>query len=370
MVCFCKQTMEQLQLALPRMDVAASATLSADAQMQAQVQMQALANWLGRFGLPAAPWEPDEAWLDLELPTISLSASAMATLSAFAQLRAGALALGIDLLVPGQANAFARLAATLDARLSAMLAVSASGTVSLLAGLNPSALAQLSATLTATAQVQAALDLGIFPTPPAGPPLSVWRPFLVRLRALLPMIAVAGQLGLSLSANLAVELGAMLRVMLRIPMPVMTASLSAMASLTAALAAVAQIKLSLGIDDPLALGLPKLQLMVAERVAVTASAVQQSLGLTLAELLALLPRVEYCPTLMAPPAVVQAAVALKLPPLTWQVPAVADLPVLSVGLPVVAFAAQLKAALGLSAALSPCGGGCDAAALLGAVARA
>src|ERR1700761_6743265 len=129
MVCFCKQTMEQLQLALPRLDVAASATLSADAQMQ--VQMQALANWLGRFGLPAAPWEPDETWLDLELPTLSLSGRAMATLSAFAQLRAGALALGIDLLVPGQANAFTRLAATLDARLSAMLAVSASGTVSL-----------------------------------------------------------------------------------------------------------------------------------------------------------------------------------------------------------------------------------------------
>ena len=363
MVCFCKQTMEGLQLTLPRLDVAASAALSADAQLQAE--MQALANWLGRFGLPAAPWEPDEAWLDLELPTISLSASAMATLSAFAQLRTGALALGIDLLVPGQANAFTRLAATLNARLSAMLAASASA--SLLAGLDPSGLAQLSATLTATAQVQAALDLGIFPTPPAGPPLSVWRPFLVRLRALLPMIAVSGQLGLSLSANLAVELGAMLRVMLRIPMPEMTASLSAMASLTSALAAVAQIRLSLGIDDPLALGLPKLRLMVAERVAVTANAVQQSLGLTLAELLALLPRVDYCPTLMAPPAVVQAAVALNLPPLSWQVPAVADLPVLSIGLPVVAFAAQLKAALGLSAALTPCGGTCDAAALLGGV---
>ena len=320
--------------------------------------MQLLANWLGQFGLPAAPWEPDEAWLDLELPTLSLSANAMATLSAFAQLRVGALGLGIDLLVPGQANAFARLAATLSARLSAMLSASLS--------LDAGAWTQLSATLTAVAQVQAALQLGIFPSPPAGPPLALWRPFLIRLRALLPMIAISGQLGLSMSANLAVELGAMLRLMLRVPMPTMPAlSLSLMASLTAALSAIAQLKLSLGID-PLLIGLPAVRLMVAERVAATANAIQQSFGLSLPNLLAMLPRIEYCPTLMAPPAVVNAAMALNLPPITWQVPAVADLPVLSLGLPVVAFTTQLSAALDISPSLSPCGATCDAASVLSA----
>ena len=349
MVCFCKDAMGRLQVALPALhaELDASVALAAD--------MQLLAGWLARFGLPAAPWAPDEAWLDLELPTLTLSASAMATLSAFAQLRAGALALGIDLLVPGQATAFARLAATLDARLSAMLSLSAS--------FDAGAWTQLSAVLTATAQVQAALALGIFPSPPPGPALGPWRPFLIRLRALLPAIAMSAQLGLSLSANLAVELGAMLRVMLRVPMPPLP-SLSMMCSLTGALAAVAQIRLALGVD-PLALGLPAVRLMVAERVALTAQAVQSALGLSLGDLLGRLPRLEYSATLMAPPAVVQAAMALNLPPISWAVPALADLPILRLGLPVVAFNAQLGAALNIAPARVPCAA-CDAGAVLSA----
>jgi hypothetical protein len=346
--------MGRLQVALPSLhaDLDVSVAMAAD--------MQLLANWLAQFGLPAAPWEPDEAWLDLQLPTLTLSASAMATLSAFAQLRAGALGLGIDLLVPGQATAFARLAATLNARLSAMMSLSAA------LSFNAGAWTQLSAVLTATAQVQAALALGIFPSPPPGPALGPWRPFLLKLRALLPAIAISTQLGLNLSANLAVELGAMLRVMLRVPMPALP-SLSLMCSLTGALSAVAQIRLALGID-PLAIGLPAVRLMVAERVAVTAQAVQSSLGLSLPNLLALLgrlPRLDYCATLMAPPAVVNAAMALNLPPINWAVPALVDLPILSLGLPVVAFNAQLSAALNIGPARVPCPV-CDAGAVLSA----
>jgi len=51
--------------------------------------------------------------------------------------------------------------------------------------------------------------------------------------------------------------------------------------------------------------------------------------------------------------------------LNWSVPAVSALSVLSVGLPAVAMTAQLKAALGLHAALSPCAAGCDMAKLMG-----
>src|ERR1700692_4126638 len=131
MVCFCKDAMSKLQLTLPKLDVAADASLALDMSASLAMDMQLLANWLGQFGLPAAPWEPDEAWLDLELPTLSLSASAMATLSAFAQLRVGALGLGIDLLVPGQANAFARLVATVSARLAAMLSATLFASLSL-----------------------------------------------------------------------------------------------------------------------------------------------------------------------------------------------------------------------------------------------
>ena len=375
MVCFCKQTAMQLQLALPRFN--ASANLSANAQASATLsaapmaELASLFAWLAKFGLPAAPWQPDPAWLQLPMPKLALTASAMATLSAFGQLQAMAQLMGLNLMVPAQATAFARLAATMTARLSAMLQASP-------VLLNPAPWSQMSASLTAAAQVEAALGLGLFPTPPVmGPPLSLWRAFLSQLRALLPMVAMTQQLGLtaqaSASANFSAELAATVRPMLAIPMPVLPpVVMSLMANLIAALAAVAHLKLTLGID-PLQAGLPAVQMMVAARLQATAALVEQTLGMSLATLLAdlqaLAPSMqpEYCPTMMAPAAAVNAAVNLKVSALTWQVPPIASLPILNIGLPVASLAAQMNAALGLQASLAPCAQGCDAAALLAAL---
>ena len=184
------------------------------------------------------------------------------------------------------------------------------------------------------------------------------------------MIAASAQLGLDLSADIAAQLSAALRAMLQIQLPGFPlASLQLMASLTAALSAVAQLRAGLGID-PLALGLPAVRLMVAERLDATAAAVQSGLGLSLSallDLLGLLPRLEFSAGLMAPPAVVSAAMSINasaLAAIDWEVPAAASLSVLAVGLPLAAFTAQLDAALGLSASASPCVV-CDAAALLG-----
>jgi hypothetical protein len=365
MVCFCHNTMARLQLALPQLSV--SADLDLDIAFAADLRL--IASWMASFGLPAAPWEPDEAWLDLQLPSLSLSASAMATISAFAQLRADVLAqFGIDLLIPGQAAGFIRLAATLNARLEAMLSADLSLGLSL--GVNANAWIQLSATLTAVAQVEAALSLGLFPAPPSGPPLALWRPFLIRLRVLLPLIAASIQLGLDLRADISLQLSAMLRVMLRIQLPSLSLpALQLSASLTAALSAVAQLRLALNID-PLTIGLPAVHAMVAARVGVTARLVQSSLGISLSALLALLlrlPRLEFSASLMATPATVNMAMSINaqaLAAIDWQVPLAASLPVLSIGLPTIALTAQLSAALDLSASLSPCGATCDAASLL------
>jgi hypothetical protein len=372
MVCFCKHTMTALHLALPKLGASASAAASLSASVSASASIHdtglaALTAWLAKHGLPAAPWQPDPAWLDVQLPKPTLNAGAIATLQAFAQLHTLALALGMDLTVAAEATAFARLAATLNARLAAMLP-QLSGPVS------PTAWLKLSAMLSASVQVTEAVRLGLFPVAPAltvpetGPQLSVWRAFLSALRALLPVIAIANQLHLTLTANLSDQLSPMIRAMLRIPMPVMTANLSLMASLTAVLSAIAQLRLGLGID-PLEAGLPAVQAMVSARVSAAAMLVEQTTHMSLRELLDVLPKmpVAYCPTLMAPQAVVSAAVSLNLPPLTWQVPPMASLPVLSTGLPVAAFCTQLNAAMNLQASTRPCASGCDAARLLGAL---
>ena len=82
MICFCHQSLQPLRLALPALNVSASIALP-----NANLAL-ALANWLGARALPAPAWMPDPAWLGLTLPRMSLSANAMATISALAQLRA------------------------------------------------------------------------------------------------------------------------------------------------------------------------------------------------------------------------------------------------------------------------------------------
>src|SRR5207302_1831223 len=80
-----------------------------------------LSAWLNERCLPALPWQPEPAWLGLQLPALQLSAQAVATISALAQLRAQVQAqFGLDLLLPAHATALARIVATMNARLALM----------------------------------------------------------------------------------------------------------------------------------------------------------------------------------------------------------------------------------------------------------
>jgi hypothetical protein len=374
MVCLCKDVVGALLALLPPTEVEApDAAVPQPPPPALATDMLALAQWLSRFGLPAPPWQPDPAWLRQPLPQPPFPAAAMGTLAGFAQLRDSALALGVDPLLPAQGMAFTRLAATVTARLTALLDEPAVDQ-----GLDTQAAAWSGAatTLAAVQQVQTALRLGAFPATPLGAiaapspalPLAPWRGFLRQLRPLLPLIALAGQLGLTLSASLPEQLAGGVRMMRAIPMPDLpVAAMGLMARLTGLLSAVAQLRRSLGVD-PLQLGLPAVTAMVAEQVARVAGTMRQELGCTPAQLLAGLPQqMEYCPTLMAPPAVVHAAYALEMPAVTWQVPPPAELPVLRDGLPLAGLCVQLQAALGTPMAARPCGARCDAAALATAV---
>lgn len=360
MGCFCKSAMGPLQLALPSLNVAMSV-----APPGAQAVL-ALSAWLGARGLPASPWVPDPAWLQITPPSLLLRAETLATLSAMATLRAQVLAqFGLDLLVPAQANMFARLAATLNARLSAMAAAGLSiGT--------GQAWLQLGALNFAIDQITLALQAGLF-TANAGAYViaPAWQSFLAALLALLPLIALSVQLGLDLRGNFAADLAVAVRAMLAVRLPALpAANLAMMASLSAQLTAVASLAASLGIA-PLQIGLPGVQAMISARLSALLAALSASLGINLTasleipNLLGLLPALPACPTLAITPAVVQAALTMNasaLAALTWQAPA--GLPLLQVGLPVATLSAQLSAALGISAALAPCPAGCDANAVL------
>src|SRR5208283_4771592 len=142
MGCICHKSLGSLSL--PSLDISASLALPG-----ANVAL-GLSAYLNAAGLPAAPWQPDPAWLSLPLPQLQLSMQAVATISAMASLRAQVLAqFGIDLLIPGQAMAMARIVATMNARLS------------LMANINPLAWLELARLNAAIDQVTLALSAGL-----------------------------------------------------------------------------------------------------------------------------------------------------------------------------------------------------------------
>jgi hypothetical protein len=377
MGCFCHHNVAPLSLQLSLLaDASLSATLSASPKQQlAEALAALLAQFLAAHGLPAQPWAPDPAWLSQPLPQVRLSAQAMATISAFAQLRAQALAqFGIDLLVPQQATALARIVATMSARLQVLPPAPI-----------PTELLRLAALLDAIEQVTVALKLGLLlpvPAPallaPAGIPINEWAALLNAIKALAPLIATSIQMKLSLNASFNVQLAAALRVLRGISLPALPqAQLTAMASLTASLSAVAQLRARLGID-PLKDGIAPIRAAVSAQLVAMLQLLPPAMRSQLQApnaleiLKSMLPRLPYCPTNLAPPAVVQAALSANaeaIAAMDWQVPSLSAVPLLAVGLPTVALVAQIDASLGLSAVLAgPCGSGCDAARLMKAIA--
>ena len=375
MGCFCHVSAASLALQLPGLDVSASLDLPG-----AEIAM-ALSAWLSARGLPAAPWQPDPAWLALQLPMPRLSVSAIATISALVQLRAQVLAqFGLDLLIPAQVNGFARIIATMNARLSLQLGASAM--------IDPLGWIKLATLNAAIDQVQVALKAGLLApsaslmlalTMPGGIAIGQWGPLLRPLRLLAPLIAASLQLDASISET--AQLAAALKVLARVTLPEL-AMPGLMANLSAALSATASLQASLGIA-PLQLGLPAVRLQIQGKLSVLLATLSARFGLNLtapgagsllaallAELLALLPKLPVVPSSLATAEVVQMAIqAQALALVNWQVPM--SLPAIQIGLSTCTLTAQMQAALGIQAVLpSPCGSGCDAAALLRAVGAA
>jgi hypothetical protein len=378
MGCFCHASLTALEaqmprLALPSLDVALSATVSLDLAPPGASLIAALAGWLAARGQPAAPWQPDPAWMTLNLPMPQMSASAVATISALVQLRAQVLAqFNIDLLIPAQVPALARIVATMNARLTASVS---------LASLDLSPWIALAALNDSLDQVQAALRAGMLAPPlplmtalqmPGGIPIGQWSALLAPLRRLAPLIAAAMQLNVSVVET--APLAAALRLLAQIRLPALAAP-ELMASLTVGLSAVARLQASLRLD-PLQQGPQAVAARIQAKLSIVLAALAAMFGaeLTLDAaiplLLAKLPALPVAPGSLATPDVIRLAIqARALALATWQVPALPSLPSVSIGLSTCALVAQLQAALRIQAVLpAPCASGCDAASLLRAVA--
>ncbi len=363
MACFCLQTMSTL---LPALQQAAQTVpppplpeaATRPEQAPAPAVVHGVANWLTARGLPAPPWTPDPDWLQAAPPVPVLEMPAMATLLGLAQIGQMLTASGIDPVA--QPVALTRLVATLNARLPAIDPP------------DPAPWQELAALNHAADQVREALEQGLLDPPPdlvqayaepAGQPMRRWLPFLRRIRALTPLIAVPLQFGLDPEQpDLPVQLAQQVKKLRSLTLPPV-ADLSKILNLTSLFSAVAQLRDSLGVD-PLQTGLDA----VRDQVQAKISAMPPLLLPDELPPPAILP---YCPTWIAPRPVVAAALSPGLQGLAaanWQVPPA--LPVLT-GMPVLAFITQLARVLPQPPVqLSPCQTGCDSARILRALGTA
>ena len=344
MSCFCSAGFGALGVALPALNVSAALNLSASAAAALNLSNVCRVN--------AALDGFNPAWLALQLPVLSanLSASALLQASALVSMRAQIMAkLGLDLLVPAQRDAFARMTATLDARLRAMLAPGLAinlGPWLALANLN-AALMNIQANVTAAATGSA----GVFAR--FNPALQI-TPAMLRFIGGVAAINMVATLMAQLDVRSTAALGAALTPLAAIRLPALgTPALHLMASLSAGLLAVAGLGQSLGVD-PLAAGFPAIRAMVGANLSATV-AMLASAGIRL-DVANAMPGLPLFMTGMPLSAMVSAAVnAAQSGAVSGT--AAFDLDVsalLAVGLGVSGLAINLSAALGLNAAPRPC----------------
>jgi len=346
MGCFCSATLSSLSAALPSLQATAAVDVDADLLLN-------VSSWLSANGFPSISWLPDPDWLSLPLPTTSLSASSMATISALAQARAQTSSgPGIDLLAPGEARNFARIVATMGARLSALADLQ----------LNFSPWSQLAGLNSAIGQVQAALGAGVaFNLSETVDLSATWGPFLDSLQALTPLLAASTQLGIDLAGDFTGQLAASMRALATIQLPPIDIGLAA--NLLGGLSAIASLRASLGIDV-LGAGFPDALAAVNARL----SAILPPLQASLAANLSASPNLPGFQANFATAPVVEAAMSIDaqvLASIDWQAPSLDRLPLTSIGLPACSLIASFGITLGIDPVLAaPCNSGCDAAALL------
>lgn len=362
MGCFCRLTMaplaaqlEKLSQGTPPEDTPVAEPTAA--QQQAANKVAAVSNWLAARGLPAAPWRPDPAWRQVQLPTPKMTPGALATISGLLHLRAQALSqAGTDLLDPGQAEAFRRVIATMNQRLRQAPPPD----------VDTQQFTSLAQQNDDADQVAEALKSGLLePSPendglynsPAGVPMRDWGGLLRPLRQLAPLIAAVRHLGADEEDP--EPLADALRKLARVKLPKLEQP-ERLRQLVRALSARQRLQDSLG--DAL---LQKGPAAMLQKIQQKQAALAQALGEeTPEQVVRKLPRRAVTPTTLATPAVVQAAQRMqKLAAVTWKVPE--NLPLVDEGLAACHAIGQIARALASSPIRpAPCGSQCDAAALL------
>jgi len=350
MGCFCKQAVDALNRPPPKMAEQQQETAQ-EPTPDAELIIVA-SQWLSARWLPAEPWQPDPAWLDIELPP-PLPPDALAVLCAIVQAGEQCqTVLGIDPADPADLRSLTRIVATLNRRTEALRELAADDQPwSAIAALNDHADAVVAAAATKVFERQAEQEEDV--------PFTPWRPFLTQLKALASLVAIGQMLGIDLADPASPSVIAnRVRTLRVIELPPLADPQTFLQVITRA-SALDRLGRSLG-QDPRTSPAERIKAVVDQKVARAADLLPDTLRAGPAGLLGA-PQRQPNPTLLANPAVVQAASRVPNQPLPWKVPAFDQIPLLTVATSVLTLIGLLGRDL---VRTSPCGRGCDAAVAL------
>lgn len=347
MGCFCQQ------IAVPPVP-AFDAALALE--LRAPAVVGALSAYLSARWLPAAvPWAPSQDWLQLRLPTLALSAQAVATIMGLINARAAImLAFQLDPLLPAHQLQLARIVATLNLRLPMLAPLAADwrpwSALALLNGQLDTIHAALTAQLFSPAHINLNLQLAASASSPS---LPSWRLLLSQLLALSPVLAIADMLKLNLAdpAAALAQLSVTIRGLRLIELPALTLP-HVVLQLIARNDAVARLHASMGV-----LPFPALQLRVAAKLKAVLALLPPGLSVGANGLLLGMPMLLPNPSLVINAPMIAAAGRLNasfVAGLNWKVAAGVELPLLTVGAPVASLSSGLAGiGIGVSAGLGP-----------------
>ena len=354
MVCICDKSLDPISRTLDALHKKqAPAEAEQKPHSEAEKRVTSVADWMGTRLLPSPPWQPKPEWLERKLPVPQMKPESLGTLSAIGTLRHLAMeSFGIDPLAKGKATPMARVIATLNERVGKLAKRTEAVDVhrwTRLAHISQSA-----------EQVERAAKTGLFtPTKeqeraylePGGRPIEHWARLLDEMQALAPLVAMAKQLGPHAADPEA--LAETMRHLKSIKLPELRHRNEA-ARLTSLFHALRRLK-EIHSVDPTELGEKEMEHIVEEKAKKAAASIPHG---------AKPPKVTRNPSLIAPPAAIEAAQApiiAELAKLNWRVPPMHTLPVLHHFLPAAGLVQVLPPD---TAQRTPCAKGCDATSVL------
>lgn len=346
MGCFCRKAVLALQDAPPQ--------ASTDGvPLELEPLIPAVSAWLAARWLPAPSWEPDPAWLEIEIPEPAMRPEALAIVLGLVQAQRACIdTLSLDPSEPDQVARLARIIGTLNRRMDDFEAFED----------EPVPWAALAIFNDHLDTVQAALARNILePAEEAEPPLAPWRPLLAKVKAIAPLLAIAQILELDLGDEQAMDtLAVTMRKLTVVKLPPLENPLLTM-RIIARFNAIARLKQSIG-ADPSRVPFERVKAVVERKAKAMTALLPERIALV-GDHLTGMPPLQPNPAALVTPAVMD--LIKKIPPgiveaVRWQPPKAEQFDILTTVAPVAALAGLL-AKLGVNPVrASPCGRACDA----------